>query len=120
MTSDDTSRQPTIAFDQFLAVDIRIGTIVTAAAFPQARKPALKLTIDFGPDIGLKRSSAQITTHYDPATLVGRQVAAVINFAPRQIGPFLSEVLVLGVPDADGAIVLVAPDRPVPLGVRLF
>lgn len=113
------SPSPIIPFDQFAAVDIRVGTIVAAEAFPQARKPALKLTIDFGATIGTKRSSAQITTHYRPETLIGRQVAAVVNFAPRQIGPFMSQVLVLGFSDADGAIVLVVPQRPVPDGNRL-
>jgi tRNA-binding protein len=110
----------TITYDEFARVDIRVGTIVAAEPFPEARRPALKLTIDFGPEIGRKRSSAQLTRHYDPARLAGRQVAAVVNFPPRPIGKFLSEVLVLGFPDAEGAVVLVAPDQPVPDGGRLF
>lgn len=109
-----------IGFDQFLAVDIRVGTIVAAEPFPEARKPAFKLTIDFGPTIGRKKSSAQITAHYEPTVLVGRQVAAVVNFPPRQIGKFMSEVLTLGFPDAMGEVVLFAPDRAVPNGGRLF
>jgi tRNA-binding protein len=110
----------TISFDQFLAVDIRIGTIVKAELFPEARKPAYKLSIDFGPTLGTKRSSAQITAHYSPDELVGRQVAAAINFPPRQIGKFVSEVLTVGFPDQNGAVILFAPDRPVPNGGRLF
>ncbi|GJD39359.1 MULTISPECIES: tRNA-binding protein [Methylobacterium] len=109
-----------ITFDQFLAVDIRIGTVVSAEPFPEARKPALKLVIDFGPAIGAKRSSAQITEHYRPEDLVGRQVAAVVNFPPRQIGKFLSEVLTLGFADTNGAVVLFRPDQAVPDGSRLF
>lgn len=120
MSSPPPSPTPTIAFDDFLAVDIRVGTIVAAEAFPQARKPAVKLTIDFGAQIGKKRSSAQITVHYAPETLVGRQVAAVVNFPPRQIGPFMSEVLTLGFPDENGAVVLVSPSLKVPDGGRLF
>ena len=110
----------TIAFDDFLKVDIRVGTIVAAEPFPEARKPALRLTIDFGPEIGRKRSSAQITEHYTPNMLVGRQVAAVVNFPPRQIGPMMSEVLTLGFPDADGKVVLITPTQVVPDGGRLF
>lgn len=110
----------TIAFADFERVDIRVGTIVEAQPFPEARKPALKLTIDFGPEIGLKRSSAQITTHYKADRLIGRQVAAIVNFPPRQIGPFMSEVLTLGFPDEDGAVVLIRPDFQVPDGGRLF
>ena len=109
-----------IDFNQFLAVDIRVGTILAAEPFPEARKPALKLRIDFGPGVGVKHSSAQITRHYEPATLVGRQVAAVVNFPPRQIGKFKSEVLTLGFPDEDGEVVLFSPDRKVPDGARLF
>jgi tRNA-binding protein len=108
-----------IGFDQFLAVDIRVGTVIAAEPFPEARKPAWKLRIDFGEEIGVKRSSAQITIHYAPAELIGTQVAAVVNFPPRQIGPFMSEVLTLGFADEEGAIVLVRPDRPVPNGARL-
>jgi tRNA-binding protein len=111
---------PLIDFDAFLAVDIRVGTIVAVDPFPEARKPAFKLTIDFGPTIGLKRSSAQITEHYTAETLIGRQVAAVVNFPPRQIGKFMSEILTLGFPDADGAVILFAPDHAVPNGGRLF
>jgi tRNA-binding protein len=111
---------PQISFDQFLAVDIRVGTIIAAEPFPQARKPALKLTVDFGAGLGTRKSSAQITQNYQPAALIGRQVAAVVNFPPRQIGKFISEVLVLGFPDAQGNVVLFAPDHRVPDGARLF
>jgi tRNA-binding protein len=116
----DTPAASTIRFDDFLAVDIRVGTVIAAEPFPQARKPALKLAIDFGGALGVKRSSAQITVHHRPEDLVGTQVLAVVNFPPRQIGPFMSEVLTLGVPDADGEVMLVRPDRPVPAGGRLF
>ncbi|SRR5579883_566801 len=109
-----------IAYDDFARVDIRVGTIVDAQPFPEARRPAIKLWIDFGAALGVKKSSAQLTAHYTPETLKGRQVAAVVNFPPRQIGPFLSEVLVLGFPDAEGAVVLIGPDQKVPNGGKLF
>ncbi|ABA80968.1 tRNA-binding protein [Rhodobacter sphaeroides] len=109
-----------IAYEDFAKVDIRVGRITRAEPFPEARKPALKLWVDFGDGIGEKRSSAQITRHYEPESLVGRQVLAVVNFPPRQIGPVLSEVLVLGVPDAEGEVVLIGPGQDVPLGGKLF
>ncbi len=112
--------QPTIAYDDFAKVDIRVGTIVEAEAYPEARKPAYKLRIDFGPGIGIKRSSAQITVHYKLNELVGRQVAAVVNFPPRQIGKFMSEVLTLGFPDGSGNVVLLQPSKDVPNGGRMF
>jgi tRNA-binding protein len=109
-----------ITFDDFDKVDIRLGTVTQAEPFPEARKPAYKLTIDFGPLIGIKRSSAQVTKHYTLDDLVGRQVAAVVNFPPRQIGPMMSEVLCLGFPDAEGGVVLLGVDRPAPDGGKLF
>jgi tRNA-binding protein len=111
---------PTIGYDDFRKVDIRVGTIVAVEPFPEARRPALKLTIDFGPALGTRRSSAQITTHYRAEELVGRQIAAVINFPPKQIGRFMSQVLVLGFPDGEGEVVMIAPDKPVPNGGRLY
>lgn len=110
----------TIGFDDFLKVDIRVGTIVAAEAFPEARKPAIKLRIDFGGDLGIKKSSAQITQNHDIDALIGTQVLAVVNFQPRQIGPFMSEVLTLGVPDTSGNVMLIRPDRTVPAGGRLY
>ncbi|MCE3290164.1 MAG: tRNA-binding protein [Caulobacter sp.] len=109
-----------ITFDDFLKVDIRVGEVIAAEPFPEARKPAIKLRIDFGPEIGVKKSSAQIVRNHPVESLVGRQVLAVVNFPPRQIGPFMSEVLTLGVPDADGEVMLLGPDRPVPIGGRLY
>jgi len=108
-----------ISFDDFLKVDIRVGKVTRAEPYPEARKPAIKLWVDFGPEIGERKSSAQITAHYGPETLVGKQVMAVVNFPPRQIGRFMSEVLVLGLPDENGNIVLIGPDQPVPLGGRM-
>ncbi len=109
-----------ITFDDFLKVDIRVGKVVRAAPFPEARKPAIKLWMDFGPEIGEKKSSAQITAHYTPDTLIGRHVMAVVNFPPRQIGPFMSECLVLGAPDKNGEVVLLRPDQDVPIGGRMY
>ncbi|GAA6189059.1 tRNA-binding protein [Litorivita sp. NS0012-18] len=107
-------------FDDFLKLDIRAGRVIRAEAFPEARKPAIKLWVDFGEEIGERKTSAQITAHYDPEVLVGKTVMGVVNFPPRQIGKFMSEVLVLGVPDAAGEVVLISPDQEVPLGGRLF
>jgi tRNA-binding protein len=115
-----TERAAEINFTDFMAVDIRVGTIVTAESYPEARKPSYKLIIDFGPVIGIKKSAAQITVHYTLADLPGRQIAAVVNFPPRQIGKFMSEVLTLGFPDAEGEVVLVQPSHVIPNGGRLF
>src|SRR5471030_1571929 len=110
----------TISYAEFENVDIRVGTVIDAQPFPEARKPAIKLMIDFGGEIGRRKSSAQIVRNHRPEELIGRQVLAVVNFPPRQIGPFMSEVLTLGVPDADGEVMLIGPDRPVPAGGRLY
>ena len=111
---------PEIAWEDFEKVDVRVGRVVEAEPFPEARKPSIKLVVDFGPEVGQKRTSAQLTAHYDAEALIGKQVAAVVNFPPKRIAGFKSEVLVLGVPDADGEVVLLAPDREVPLGGRMF
>lgn len=115
---------PEITFDDFLKIDVRVGRVVRAEPFPEARKPAIKMWLDFGPDIGERKTSAQVTKHYTPEDLMGRQVLAVVNFPPRQIGTFMSEVLVLGVPDEDGEVVLLTPDQAVsqavPVGGRLY
>ncbi|MGA7323607.1 MAG: tRNA-binding protein [Rhodomicrobium sp.] len=120
MTENSAERKPTIRYEDFEAVDIRVGTIVDAQPFPEARKPSIKLLIDFGAEIGVKKSSAQIAEHYTPETLLGRQVAAVVNFPPGQIGKFMSEVLTLGFPGAEGGVVLITPTFPVPNGGKLF
>jgi len=112
--------QPEITFDDFLKIDIRVGQVMRAEPFPEARKPAIKMWVDFGDEIGVRKTSAQITKHYKPELLMGRQVVAVVNFPPRQIGKFMSEVLVLGVPDTDGEVVLLKPDHYAPLGGRMF
>ena len=119
-TGPHTIVSETIVYADFERVDIRVGTITDAQPFPQARKPSIKLTIDFGPEVGVKKSAAQLTVHYRPDQLIGRQICAVVNFPPRQIGPFISEVLTLGLPDADGAVVLVRPDLHVPNGGKMF
>ena len=118
--ASETTPSPEISFADFMKVDVRVGTVVEVQDFPEARKPAFKLMIDFGPEIGRKKSSAQITRHYDKGDLIGRRVAAVVNFPPRQIGPFMSEVLTLGFPDEEGEVVLIGPDHAVPDGGRLF
>jgi tRNA-binding protein len=115
--ADETA--PAIGFGDFLKVDVRVGTVTDVQTFPEARKPAYKLWVDFGPAIGIRKTSAQVTRHYTPQALIGRQVAAVVNFPPKQVGPFMSEILVLGFPDADGEVVLIEPNRPVPNGGRL-
>ena len=117
---DSGGRAAEITFDDFMKVDIRVGRVIRAEPYPEARKPAIKLWVDFGPEIGEKKTSAQLTVHYTPEALVGRRVVGVVNFPPRQIGKFMSEVLVLGVPDEDGAVVLLNPDKDVPLGGRMF
>ncbi|CRL16722.1 tRNA-binding protein [Phaeobacter italicus] len=108
-----------ISFDEFLKVDVRVGEVIRAEDYPEARKPAIKMWVDFGEEIGVKKTSAQVTAHYSPEKLVGKQVMAVVNFPPRQIGKFMSEVLVLGLPDESGEIVLIGPDGPVPIGGRM-
>ncbi len=108
-----------ITFDDFLRVDIRVGRVLRAEPFPEARKPAIKMWIDFGPELGERKTSAQVTAHYAPDELIGKQVMAVVNFPPRQIGPFMSEVLVLGITDPDGGVVLISPDKEVPPGGRM-
>ncbi len=118
--ADEAGGQATITFDDFLKVDVRVGTVVQAEPFPEARRPAMKLWVDFGPDIGIKKTSAQITKRYGLRDIVGRQVAAVVNFPPKQVGKFMSEILVLGFPDAQGEVVIIGPDRPVPNGGRLY
>lgn len=118
--NSNASLPVTISYDDFTRLDIRVGTITAVEPYPEARKPAYKLTVDFGPEIGIRRSSAQLTSHYPLKSLVGRQVAAVVNFPPKQIGKFRSEVLVLGFPDAAGEVVLIQPERQVPNGGRLF
>ena len=120
MAGTEEAATTSITFEDFLKVDIRVGTIVAAEPYPEARRPAYKLQVDFGPEIGLRRTSAQITRHYTLESLIGRQIAGVVNFPPKQIGKFMSEVLTLGVPDKEGAVVLIAPDLETPVGGRMF
>jgi tRNA-binding protein len=120
MSEIGNTASPVATMAEFDKLDIRVGTVVDAQPFPEARKPAYRLWIDFGPPLGVKRSSAQVTVHYQADQLIGRQVLAVTNFPPRQIGPFMSEVLTLGIPDEEGAVVLLRPDFPVPAGGRMF
>lgn len=122
MSAQDDTAAPAaeIGFDDFLKVDVRVGTVVETAPYPEARRPALKLWVDFGDPIGIRKTSAQVTKHYDAEGLVGRQVAAVVNFPAKQIGKFMSEILVLGFPDDEGEVVLIGPERPVPNGGRLY
>jgi tRNA-binding protein len=115
-----TAESATLSYAEFLKVDIRVGRVIEVQNFPEARKPAFKLRIDFGPEIGIKKSSAQTTKHYTKETLLNRLVVAVVNFPPKQIGPYMSEVLTLGVPDADGAVILLVPERDAPIGGRMF
>ena len=115
-----TAESATLSYAEFLKVDIRVGRVIEVQDFPEARKPAFKLRIDFGPEIGIKKSSAQTTKHYTKETLLNRLVVAVVNFPPKQIGPYMSEVLTLGVPDADGAVILLVPERDAPIGGRMF
>lgn len=120
MVTEPGAQMPSIAFEDFLKVEVRVGRVQRAEPFPEARRPAIKLWVDFGEALGVKKCSAQLTRHYTPEGLIGRQVLAVVNFPPRQIGKFMSEVLVLGVPDAEGEVVLIGPDQEVPLGGRLY
>ena len=119
MTDEIDHATPVASFDDFLKIDIRVGTVIEANPFPEARKPAIKLVIDFGDELGTRRSSAQITELYDPGSLVGKRVMAVVNFPPRQIGPIRSEILVLGVSDCEGEVILLSPDQDVPNGGRM-
>jgi tRNA-binding protein len=120
MVTEPGAQTPSIAFEDFLKVEVRVGRVQRGEPFPEARRPAIKLWVDFGETLGVKKCSAQLTRHYTPEGLIGRQVLAVVNFPPRQIGKFMSEVLVLGVPDAEGEVVLIGPDQEVPLGGRLY